>query len=458
MNILVLNEFNDINEINITHFSLDKGHFLAKSLAKLNHNVFFMTTKNDYVENDIKYIKINNITNDFIDSIDYVIITREPMFIPLIMTIPAIKNKISLPKNLRLKPKFIVKSDWPMWFRKKAIVSSMLTLFGVNGKKNTKKWICDHIDFICAQNNEMANIASKAKIPSSSIIISDMAISNQQIDLRKLINPYDINHLYCVINAYDLRDGKALWPYYYANNKNKQAETNNKKYIIVYTGRIKTDNGKIMLNMKNIMELLGNQFELHIFPGTFIDPIQNKTHSGKNTISLDLIRNTIFKDSKNIFIHYPYQHNDKYRYLCFADCGIDFSDTRPVCNRACAGHAKILEYCEMGLPVVCEENIQNLFLVKNGKNGIILPFMASDQEYADAIKKIVTPEKNDVHFLSGISPQGVTPEKNDVHFLSGISPQGVTMPIDREYCRNITIENENWDNRAVALLRDLENK
>ena len=111
-----------------------------------------------------------------------------------------------------------------------------------------------------------------------------------------------------------------------------------------------------------------------------------------------------------------------YKYLYYADCGIDFSDVRPTKTKPMAGHAKILEYCESGLPIVCEDNINNLYLVKNGRNGIIVPYLASDELYADAIRKIVN------------------------------------LPIDREYCRNITIQNENWDRKAKELIDQINAK
>ena len=170
------------------------------------------------------------------------------------------------------------------------------------------------------------------------------------------------------------------------------------------------------------MDILGNAFELHIFPGSFLIPVENgnsTSHSGKDVNSLNILRTTIFKESKNIIIHHPYEHGDKYKYIHFADCGIDFSDVRPKPVKSQAGHAKVLEYCESGLPIVCEDNIHNMFIIKNGKNGLIVPYMASDKEYADAIVKIVT------------------------------------MPIDREYCRKITLQNENWDVKVVEILNQI---
>lgn len=420
---LIINDLNDINDIYIRHFSLDKGHFIAKSLAKMGHEVYFLTTNKDYEKYGIKYIFVDNITTEFLDSINYVVIIREPLIINIVNAIPAIKEKLSIPKQNRNNPKFIIKSDSPMWFTNKQFINNIHVIFNVKKTRDTiKKWVINHFDFICAQNEDFCQVATNAGVPRNSIIISNMGISNNHVDYHELDNPYDINHSYCVPNVSLLGANKALLPLYYVENPDKIAEFNTKKYIIVYTGRIKTDSGKILFNMKNIMELLGEEYELHIFPGSFIIPLSGKTdkHSGKNSNSLEILRNIIFKENKNIIVHFPYLHENKYKYLYFADCGIDFSDIRPNNVKPLAGHAKILEYCEIGLPVVCENNIHNLFLIENGKNGIILPYMTSDNEYAEAIKKIMT------------------------------------IPINREYCRNITVQNENWDKKTIELLEQLD--
>lgn len=422
MKFFIINDFVDINDIPIRHFSLDKGYFIAKSLVKLGHIVYFLTTKPGYVKDEIKFIHPSDITQQFVLDIDYIIIVREPLFVDILRYLPNIKIALDIPKQVRIKPKFIVKSDSPTWFTSKLFIKQMASIYGHKKRTALKKWIISHVDFICAQNELFANYAYQNGIPKKSLIITNMSIENKQIDFSLLSNPYDINHTYCVASAASLIDGKALWPQYYVKNPSEKQVTNTKKYIIVYTGRIKTDSGKILYNMRNIMNILGDMFELHIFPGSFYIP--NSTGhiicSAKNSKALELLRDTIFPDSKNVFIHYPYLHKNKYAYLNYADCGIDFSDARPTQNIPFAGHAKILEYCEMGLPVVCEETIQNLFLIKNGKNGIILPYMASDNDYAEAIKSIVS------------------------------------MQIDRQYCRNITLHNENWDTRVKNLLDDLD--
>lgn len=421
---LVINDFNDINDTAIRHFSLDKGHFMAKSLAKLGHEIYFLTTKHEYTKYGINYIPMAKITNEFVGEIDYILIPREPMLLSIAKILPAVRNKLIIDKNTRLRPKFIIKSDSPIWFSNKHFIKEASQLFQIKQSRPLmKKWIIDHVDYICAQNNDFCSQALAIGVPRQSLLISNMGISAEPIDYDALENPYDINHSYCIDRTGSLGYGKALLPAFYANNMNQICEFNKKKYIIVYTGRIKTDGGKILLNMKNIMEFLGEEFELHIFPGSFSIPTPNgksTAHSGKNAASLDILRNQIFASSKNIIVHFPYQHEEKYKYLHFADCGIDFSDIRPSQGRCFAGHAKILEYCEIGLPVVCEEKIHNLNLVRNGSNGIILPYMASDEQYADAIRKIVSTS------------------------------------IDREYCRRVTVESENWDKKAIELMDQLE--
>lgn len=420
---LIINDFNDINSIVVTHFSLDKGHHLAAAIRKAGHQVYFLTIKNDYEKNDIKYISVNGITDSFVSTLDYILVSREPLLIDIINKIPSIRNLIEIPITARKNPKIIIRSDFPLWFYDKTMRQKLHAALRM-GKSRRKmlRWVIGHINYINAQNEELKKVALEGKIPASSLIISNMGVPNSKIDYASLKNPYDINHTYCTDYKTKMTNGRALIPLYYAENPTKMDEFNRKKYIIVYTGRIKVDGGKILFNMKNIMAQLGNDYELHIFAGSFLVPLNGKTtkHSARNAVSLDLLRRVVFKESKNVIIHYPYEHNNKYQYLHFADCGIDFSDVRPHNKIGTAGHAKILEYCEIGLPIVCEENINNLNLVRNGKNGIILPYLASDEQYVKAIKSIIH-----------------------------------DMKIDREYCRKITVENENWDKKAQELLKQL---
>ncbi len=254
-----------------------------------------------------------------------------------------------------------------------------------------------------------------------------MSIPLEAINFNELENPYDINHSYCVDKVSSLTFNKAFMPNYYRDNPNKIHKFNRRKKIIIYTGRVKVDGGRIFFNMMNIMNLLGEEYELHIFPGSFILPETENNEkqdcSGKNGSHLEKLKNTIFNDSKNVIIHYPYEHKDMYKYLYYADCAIDFSDLRPQDIKTNAGHAKVLEYCAVGVPIVCEENINNVFIINNAKNGILLKGIATDEEYVEAIKYITSGE----------------------------------FKFDKEEAIRITLQNENWNERGKKFIEDIMN-
>lgn len=422
MRFLFINDFNDVNEVTIRHFSLDKGHYLAKAIQIHQHTVYFMTMNTAYERDGLIYLPINQITPEFLQSLQYVVIVREPLFAGMVEKIPALRDYLGTPKTQRDGPKLIVKSDSVLWVRNKELSRRLSELY--LKPISSKEWMIGHVDYICAQNELYLRTGLKTGIPREMMLLSSMSVSNVSHDRAQMINPYPEDHSYCVPSKAQLSEGKALLPLYYVHHPEERASLDRKKTILVYTGRIKTNKGKILFDMRDIMDRLGDDYELHLFPGSFVIPLPGDekpiNRSGKDVISLELLRDQIFPETRNVIIHFPYQHCDKYRHLQFADCGIDFSDVRPLDVVGLAGHAKILEYCEMGLPVVCEGNIQNLYLVENGKNGIVLPYRADADQYAQAIREIVT------------------------------------RPIDRSYCRAITMYNENWNKRARELLDQLD--
>lgn len=421
MRFLFINDFNDINNAIIRHFSLDKGHHLAKAIHTHHHEVYFMAMQNGYERDGLTYLPINQITTEFLASLDYLVIVREPLFAAVLEKIPALRDYLATPKSQRTGPKIIVKSDSVLWVRNKELSQRLSELY--LRPIASKEWMITHIDYICAQNELYLKTGLKTGIPREMMLLSSMSISNVSHDRTQMSDPYPTDHNYCVPSKRELSEGKALLPLYYVNHPEERASLDRKKTILVYTGRIKTNKGKILFDMRDIMDRLGDDYELHLFPGSFVIPLPGDekpiNRSGKDVVSLELLRDQIFPETRNVIIHFPYQHHDKYRHLQFADCGIDFSDVRPLDVLGLAGHAKILEYCEMGLPVVCEENIQNLYLLENGKNGIILPYRATADQYAQAIREIMK------------------------------------KPIDRAYCRAITMYNENWNKRAGELLDQL---
>jgi hypothetical protein len=425
---IIISDLNDFNNASITHFSLDKGYNLGVGLKNNNMDVYYLTTsKSETNKDNIKLININEANLDFLLSCDFIIIVREAELINQLETYTDLKKiffkQITIPSN---KAKIIIKSDSVLWALNKDLRKYISTITSCNGSVNgVIKWINNNIDYICVQNIEFVDEGVKLGFNKKILIPLNMAVLNNQINFNNLLNPYDVFHSRCrntkKLNIFKPGDG--IYPKYYDDNSDNIEilnEMNVKKKIIVYVGRIKTDGGKIANILSDIMKNL-DDFELHIFPGSFVISGENTLtrYSARNINHLIELRNKVFSDNKNVFIHYPFNHSEIYNYLCFADCGIDFSSSRPENKKSLAGNAKLLEYCSAGLPVVCERNINNSFLVDNANNGILLDNIASVDDYVINIKKLLT------------------------------------LNIDRIKASNITIQNENCDKRAQELLKFL---
>lgn len=421
MKIFIINNLDDINSNIVTHFSLDKGLYLAYGLYNCNNDIYFLTSSSFSIENNIKFININEADSDFLNSCDLIIIIREAEIENILENYPSLKNIFF--NNSARKVKIMIKSDSIQWILNKSFRKYLSKELHINASINSiRKWVNKNIDYICVQNKEFKNDAINNGILSTRIIESNMGVPKDiLINFGNYDNPYNINHSYCKLDYKKLKNGDALYPKYYQENLNKLEEFNKKRYIIVYTGRIKTDNGKIIYLMKEIMDKLGEEYELHIFPGSFYLTIAGELIrcSARNINHLLMLRDTVFPDTKNVIIHYPFEHKHGQKYLYYADCGIDFSPSRPKDELSHAGNAKLLEYCSIGLPVVCETNINNSHLVRSASNGILIDGIGTSDQYIDAIKILLT------------------------------------MKINRRLSSEITVNNNNWDLRAVELITNL---
>ena len=257
-------------------------------------------------------------------------------------------------------------------------------------------------DFICVQTEQFKNEGLKLikrKRPNryndfkDKIFVSRMGVFPEH-PFKDVKNPYDKNHSYCVDDFSKINKGKALHPLCYTlRNRpysfDKGVNYNLNKTIIVYMGRIRTNQGKIAWMMRDIMKKLGHNYELHVFPGRFNIPNSNvSVFSSKYPSNLQILRDTIFYECNNVIIHFPFDDIDKAQYLQYADIGLDFSSVRPA-NRSCpAGNAKLLEYCNFGLKVISEKNVNNSHLVESAKCGILLEGVGTVDQYVEAIKKL----------------------------------------------------------------------
>ena len=63
------------------------------------------------------------------------------------------------------------------------------------------------------------------------------------------------------------------------------------------------------------MKKLGEEYELHVFPGTFQIPGTNiSKYSSKYPHNLQLLRDSIFYDCPNVIIHFPFNDETKSKF------------------------------------------------------------------------------------------------------------------------------------------------
>lgn len=382
-NILIISELEDFLNTKHTHYSFNKGFEFAKGLVNIdNLKIYYLTTGNSQLFEKINLINILEINDDFINNLNYLILVRETNLLEIL-------NIESLGKIIKNSPHIykIIKSDSIVWLNNKVYTKHFIRrhtfLEFINN--NFNKIGCQ-TEIIKKNNmNYLSTIYGKSiKKIKDKIFISKMGIPNKYPVISNLDNPYDINHSYCVKDQMLLIQNKALLPIIINENFNK------KKIILVYMGRIKTDQGKILYLMRDIMKELGDDYELHIFPGKFVIPDTDLIEkSPKDRNNLKELQEKIFSESSNVIIHFPFFDNiSKSAYLQNADIGIDFSPSRPNDLKHNVGNAKLLEFCYYGLKVVCEKNIGNSELVEIGKNGILLDGIATCKDYVNAIINI----------------------------------------------------------------------
>jgi hypothetical protein len=446
-NLLILSQWCDYLATSVYHYSISKGFNIGAGFA-LEANTYYMTlgetkdyelTTNDQQKIIIHLKNANEITTDFLDTLDYILFIKEVEMFGLLEKMPTLKALCLRPyskdsDSLKRRQKIGIKSDSLAWIRSENTVCKKLFGFDCH------EFAVRCLDLLYVQTPEFKTVDFKRfgggnQHILKKIVISPMGVNNY-IEKIQDTNPYTIDHSYCVthfdskmtnnqIALYPL----PLIPLLDLPNDNPEkiaalADFNRKKTILIYSGRLKMDGAIDML--KNIMKELGNDYELHIFPGSFNIPAkyrmpneENIRYSGRHSFSV--LRDRIFNDSTNIIIHHPFTEAEKGKYLTFSNIGLDFSQSRPNNVKSCQGNCKLLEYCYYGLKVVAEKNINNSYLVTDGKNGILLDNIGTVQDYVKAIKKMET------------------------------------TTIDSEFTKMQTIRKNNWDIIAKNVLQDFHN-
>jgi len=400
MKILVINDIANYHQQVKQHFSLTKGYYFASGLSKIpNNQVYFLTTGETKKENQLTFLNDLEITFDFIKDLNLILLIRENNFIEILEKYPLIKQWI-FNEHRSENQKLAIKSDSLSW----VYSAHYLKVFREKFKQNFVEFVAKFFDILFVQTEEYKKYSVDiikqrfgdlvANAILKKVFVSRMGVPNQLPFDFKLKNPYDLNHNYCLDNYYKLKPDLALHSLVYtlknrAHTKKKIDEYNKKKTIIIYMGRIKVDGGKILYLLRDIMKKLGNDFELHLFPGRFELPdVEIEVLSPKYMDNLQTLRDSMFYQNDNVIVHVPFDDETKTKWVQYADIGIDFCSSRPLNKRSEAGHAKVLEYCYYGLKVVCEKNICNSHLVENANNGILIDNLGTVDDYVKAIKEI----------------------------------------------------------------------
>lgn len=400
-NILIISELCDYKASIKRHYSLTKGFYLAQGFQK-HANTYYLTTGKSEPHPKINLININEITEKFLDTVRFILFIREGNILDILDKIPKIKD---LMFNKKRKQVIGIKGDTISWLYSKIYRKTFPNKY----KMIFMEFCSFAYDIICCQTEEYKDLGLelvKKKHPKyydkikSKIFISRMGVPNKYPLDFTLKNPYDINHKYCCDYYPRLKNNMALHPLCYtdkgaAYNPNGTKNYHTDKIKLIYMGRMKIEKGKMIYLLKNIMKKLGEDYELHLFPGRFILPdCDVSVFSPKFAVNLQMLRDSMFYDCKNVIVHYPFDDTTKQQFLQFVDIGIDLSQNRPKDEKSPQGNAKLLEYCYYGLKVVTEKNVNNSHLVTSGKNGILLDGIASGDDYVEAIKKVAKMKYN----------------------------------------------------------------
>jgi hypothetical protein len=413
MDIFIIGEIIDYeNQENTYHFSLTKGYFCAVGFSKIV-KTHYLTSGKSNISDGVNMINIDEIDEKFYINIGIVLLIRENNIIEIIKKVPYLEQNI-FDKKFKLG----IKSDSLNW------IKTTNTQFKETYDMTSSEFVKKYFTSVYVQTLEFKNDSKKFFKYHDMIKISRMGIPN--------INPYTVipdnpykDYSYCVDSYPQLVYGKALWPIPLTEKGRAYSKLKNFDFLkedkirLIYMGRLKNDSGKIILMLRDIMKKLGERYELHVFPGRFELPdCPVKVFSPKFGCNLDLLRNSMFYNCTNVYIHYPINNEDKAKFLYHSHIGIDFSSVRPHDYRTPAGGAKLMEYCYFGLKVICETNINNADLCVKGKNGICLDGLASVDNFVENIKNLEN------------------------------------VDYDRDFTINQTISTNNWDLIASEIYQD----
>ncbi len=94
-----------------------------------------------------------------------------------------------------------------------------------------------------------------------------MGVPNEYYDMTMIENYFEkTKYIDTIVSRIDIAFNPLKLTASFKTSNHDPPCSIDKPYIIIYTGRIKTDGGRIGIMMSEIMKKLGNNYQLHYFP------------------------------------------------------------------------------------------------------------------------------------------------------------------------------------------------
>jgi hypothetical protein len=351
---LVIGELVDVAAAPKRHFSAVKGLHLGEALAA-HGEVDHLTTGASSWTGALSLRSLDELPP--LHDYDLVVMMRETNLMELLVRVPGLHDLLVDKKR---STTVVARGDSFAWLGSRALGRRYRNEF----ERSLVRDAPTMFDVVCAQTPELVEW-SLAALPRR---------LRHALRRRTLVSPMGVP-------AINHRVGRPNLP----SPAGQPVE-------LLYMGRLKTDGGRSIAFLREVMRELGPGFVLHVYPGSFVLPDAPRVvHRPSNPASLERLRqqfNGPVIATDNVVVHEPFDLDRKVDVVTRHAIGLDLSPARPFDRRHRAANAKLLEYCWLGLAVVTETNAHNSALVLECGNGERLAGVPSAAEYADAVRRV----------------------------------------------------------------------
>ena len=370
-----------------SHFSYHKGHYIAKGFSELNHTVYLLYGELQRpVHDEMIYVPIEHITEQFLEQLDAIIFFKHNVGLidEVIAKVPAIKNLVDqkLSNNTAIYKPYLVC---------KTCILPQIKYIGKNR-------IGQLFDFYFLQTNQVGLHHS---------VIRQLMSDQEYLQYKRKPQFETVREVQRYTQSNRIQYSEMFVDY----NIQIPKHLTNLIKTIVYIGRIRQNHGMLCPFLILLMNKLGPEYKLVIYPGSFNLPNEKLKKYNPNKPAhllklreyfagpVDFLDEYRLKQAHpedyvkqpnhaNIIVHEPIEYGQQYQYLAQADVAICFSPTR-VPNKQCSvGCTKIFDYLASGLPVISEFGCQNNYMIHKYQAGKVIDHIGTIEDYYQAILQV----------------------------------------------------------------------